>query len=217
MESIDIDPYGKVPGFYGPGAVGGWYLTAISCIITWTLNPTHSSEDSLNADFIALLTFPIVASGDLIWKAARQPRWRDMNYHWKPQDGAAAAAPIDITAVFLVIGLFSHIVTFSRRQRKRPAVLFVAILFSLLAYAFYNLNTLASNVPSLVLLMVGAGFFVAFLASIPIKTLWKTSIGVDVLVKNYIYTVAGSLAMAIIIHPSFGLRDDWKFFRPLPR
>jgi hypothetical protein len=63
----------QISSFYGPGATACWVLILFSVLVSWTLHTKHRSHDSIDNDFIALLTFPAVAGGHLIFQMFRLP------------------------------------------------------------------------------------------------------------------------------------------------
>lgn len=129
--ALDYDPYAKVSGFYGPGAVGCWYLTVLSCLVTWTLNA--SSKDSIDAEFIATLTFPAVAAGDAMLKAIERPNMDKETSQQIIQYVATDAAPLEITCVAIVICIPLLIITVIRGYRNQQRMLIVLMLFMLSA------------------------------------------------------------------------------------
>ena len=69
-----------ISSLYGPGAVGCWLLTALSCFLSWTVpKRDHASStparrrsrDSLDNDFIATLAMPAIAAGHVIAQIKR--------------------------------------------------------------------------------------------------------------------------------------------------
>ncbi|RYC78125.1 hypothetical protein BFJ63_vAg19001 [Fusarium oxysporum f. sp. narcissi] len=62
----DFDRLQLVSSFYGPGTTGCWYFTTLSCLLLWTLHPKRKNCDSIDTDFIAVLTYPVVAAGHLV-------------------------------------------------------------------------------------------------------------------------------------------------------
>lgn len=72
--SIADDNLSLVSGFYGPGATICWYLTMMSCFVSWTMHPKRRTSGSIDPDFIAVLTFPIVAAAHLIFQLSSFPK-----------------------------------------------------------------------------------------------------------------------------------------------
>lgn len=67
MSNITVDnPYELVSSFYGPGATGCWYLTILSCFVSWTFHPRKRASDSIDSDFVAVIVFSVVAAGHSI-------------------------------------------------------------------------------------------------------------------------------------------------------
>ena len=65
----DQDRLALVSSIYGPGSVTCWYLTITSLFITWTLHPRKRSSGSVDVDFIAVMTLPVVASAHFVTQA----------------------------------------------------------------------------------------------------------------------------------------------------
>ena len=93
--------YDLVSSFYGPGAVGGWYLTALACLVSFSLHPRKRSYDSITADLIAVLTFPTVAAVDLITQARSFPK----EGFTLEQNAASIEAALLVTEKFLAIDM----------------------------------------------------------------------------------------------------------------
>ena len=70
---IDVDKFALVSSFYGPGAVGGWYLTACACLVSLALHPRKQCHDSITADIIAVVAFPTIAAAHLIKQTRAGP------------------------------------------------------------------------------------------------------------------------------------------------
>jgi hypothetical protein len=68
-----FDSLALVSSFYGPGATACWYLTCLSCLISWTIHPKKQKTDSITSDFIAAVTFPTVAAAHLIAQVQNYP------------------------------------------------------------------------------------------------------------------------------------------------
>lgn len=73
LDSDLPDRYNLVSSLYGPGTTACWYLTVLSCLVSWTLHPKKRKSGSLDSDFIAVLTFPAVAAGHLISQIHHYP------------------------------------------------------------------------------------------------------------------------------------------------
>lgn len=73
MDGSDPDPYSLVSGLYGPGAFVCWLLTCASVIVSWNWNPEHNNQDCVDNDFLAFLSYPVVAAGHLAIQTARYP------------------------------------------------------------------------------------------------------------------------------------------------
>ena len=55
-----------VNGFYGPGAMLGWYLTLAGCMVSWTLHPERKKRDSISADMLTFLMLPLTAAAHAV-------------------------------------------------------------------------------------------------------------------------------------------------------
>jgi hypothetical protein len=60
---VDSSRYQLVSSLYGPGTVVCWYLTWVSVQVSWITHPKKGTFDSIDPDFIAVLTLPTVAAG----------------------------------------------------------------------------------------------------------------------------------------------------------
>lgn len=60
---------GQLDSLYGPGSMLGWYLMILACVVSWTIHPKRSHKDSIDADLVVTLTFPVFAVGQLIYLA----------------------------------------------------------------------------------------------------------------------------------------------------
>jgi hypothetical protein len=108
-----------VNSFYGPSATACWYLTCLSCLISWTLHPKKSTSDSITSDLIALATFPTVASAHLLNQVkdyARQARWaigpcRKFMPQWRRR--SSLRKRISLSASFLLLLALTGIFCFA--------------------------------------------------------------------------------------------------------
>ena len=120
------DRLALVSSFYGPGAVTCWYLTTLAVLTSWTLHPTKRKSGSIDEDIIAVLTFPAVAAGHILWQARKllseedplATVGRDEKLLYA-QRLAAIEAPLNIIEVFMASGSIILVIsawTYSRRR-----------------------------------------------------------------------------------------------------
>lgn len=62
------DQYAIISSFYGPGAAACWYLTFISVLLSWLFHAERSVSGFIDEDLIAIVTFPAVAAGHILWQ-----------------------------------------------------------------------------------------------------------------------------------------------------
>ncbi|VUC24198.1 unnamed protein product [Clonostachys rosea] len=73
-EAENGNDFALVSGFYGPGAIGLWYLLIASFAVTWAFEPEQTRLMRLpTPDFAAMVPYPIIAIGDLIIKILHFP------------------------------------------------------------------------------------------------------------------------------------------------
>ncbi|KAE9376002.1 hypothetical protein N431DRAFT_454589 [Stipitochalara longipes BDJ] len=109
-----FDSLALVNSFYGPGATACWYLTCLSCLISWTLQPKKQTSDSITSDFIALVTFPTVAAAHLIPQVQNYPSQSSLEDQLSKQIHASMSASLTITETSLSLCII--ILTFKRPQ-----------------------------------------------------------------------------------------------------
>ena len=117
--------YDLVSSFYGPGAVMGWYLTALACLISFSLHPRKRLRDSITADLIAVLTFPTVAAADLITQVRSYPR----EGATLGQKAASIEATLIVTETFLAIDVVLFLLAVGFSCVKRGCLLATVALF----------------------------------------------------------------------------------------
>jgi hypothetical protein len=124
--SSSTDRYELVSSLYGPGTVIGWYLILISCFVSWTVHPKKRVSDTINSDFIAVLTMPTVAAGHLVFQRwANSSSWEEMRTTENPELLkllAALAAPFIIVETFVFLW---------------PVLLFPAIIYRCQKRSFF--------------------------------------------------------------------------------
>jgi hypothetical protein len=120
---VDSSRYQLVSSLYGPGTVVCWYLTWVSVQVSWITHPKKGTFDSIDPDFIAVLTLPTVAAGHLISQIHSYPGvLSEMMTTQDPrllQHVAAIEASLDITDTFMamVVVLFLLAIRFKRIKR----------------------------------------------------------------------------------------------------
>ena len=124
-EATQSDKYALVSSFYGPGAVGGWYLTAFACLISFSLHPRQRRRDSITADFIAVLTFPTVAAANLITQVRSYPKEGTK----AAQNAASIEATLIVTETFLAIDVILFLLTVGFKCVRRPCLIATVGLF----------------------------------------------------------------------------------------
>ena len=98
-----FDSLALVNSFYGPGATACWYLTCLSCLISWTIHPKKQKTDSITSDFIAVVTFPTVAAAHLIAQVQSYPDQVSLGDGILQQENASLSASLTITETYLAI------------------------------------------------------------------------------------------------------------------
>ena len=117
--------YDHISSFYGPGAVGGWYLTALACLISFSIHPRKCRSDSITADLIAVLTFPTIAAADLIIQVRTYHRGATTS----AQNAASIEATLIITETFLAIDVILFLLSVGFKGVRRPCLLATVGLF----------------------------------------------------------------------------------------
>ena len=135
-EATQSDKYTLVSSFYGPGAVVGWYLTALACLISYSLHPRKRRRDSITVDLIAVLTFPAIAAADLINKVRPYPKEGAVSV----QNAASIEATLIVTETFLTIDVILFLLAVGFRCVRRPCLLATVGLFCFSAecYVYFS-------------------------------------------------------------------------------
>ncbi len=128
--------YDLVSSFYGPGAVGGWYLTVLACLVSFSLHPRKRSRDSITADLIAVLTFPTVAAADLIIQVRSYPK----EGATLAQKAASIEATLIVTETFLTIDVVLFLLAVGFKCVRRGFLLATVGLFCFSAecYVYFS-------------------------------------------------------------------------------
>lgn len=115
----DTSYLSKVNQLYGPGTVGGWYLTVLAVLVSWSLHPEKRDSDSISLDFIGVLMLPAVALGHFISLIYNQRSWKVLTPgrnadKWDDKllpERVAAYAPYTLIRNYLFTGLVFGVVT----------------------------------------------------------------------------------------------------------
>ncbi|KAL8774564.1 MAG: hypothetical protein Q9209_000937 [Squamulea sp. 1 TL-2023] len=125
-------PYLLLSSFYGPGAIGGWYLTGLAYIIYIGLNRDRRNQDSITSDLIAFLTFPTVAAAHLI-SQVRSFR-EDVQIAGSAtiaQHTASMEAALVVIEAFLIIDCAASLIVVCSKWFKRGFALAITGFFCL--------------------------------------------------------------------------------------
>ena len=128
--------YDLVSSFYGPGAVVGWYLTALACLVSFSLHPHKRSRDSITADLITVLTFPTVAAADFITQVRSYPKEGTT----LAQNAASIEVTLIVTETFLAIDVVLFLLAVGFKCVKRGCLIATVGLFCFSAecYAYFS-------------------------------------------------------------------------------
>jgi len=132
--AVEVDRYALVSSFYGPGAVGGWYLTTLACLISFGLHPRKRRADSITVDMIAVLTFPTVAAAHLISQTGSCPT--EMSSATLVQKAASMEAALIIVETSWAIAGILFLPAVGFRCVKRGCLLAVVGLFCVSAQCY---------------------------------------------------------------------------------
>ena len=117
--------YDLVSSFYAPGAVMGWYLTALACLTSFSLHPRKRRRDTITADLIAFLTFPTIAAADLITQVRSYPN----EGATLAQKAASIEATLIVTETFLTIDVVLFLLAVGFKCVRRGFLLATVGLF----------------------------------------------------------------------------------------
>ena len=189
--------YDQISSFYGPGAVGGWYLTALACLISLSLHPRKRRRDAITADLIAVLTFPTIAAADLITQV--RSYWRGGTT--SAQMSASIEATLIVTETFLAIDVILFLLAVGFKCVRRPCLLATVGLFCFSAecYVYFSPfvnpavgqqlgrlflinfgNILISVIAVLIICVICALGLVAFFFLVRLYEPWRRPSGRDV-------------------------------------
>jgi hypothetical protein len=170
-----FDSLALVNSFYGPGATACWYLTCFSSLVSWTLHPSKRTADAITTDFIALATFPTVASAHLITQIRS---WQSsVNDETLEQMRASLAASLIIAETYLSLCILLMLPGLFAPTPKRHCLLAVTGGFCVLSetYLYFALPSIRNapgvfersfiidSLPLLVLILVLVSVLVGIL------------------------------------------------------
>ena len=135
-EATQSDEYALVSSFYGPGAVVGWYLTALAYLVSFSLHPRKRNRDSITVDLITVLTFPAFAAADLIMKVRSYPK----EGAGSVQNAASVEATLIVTETFLTIDVTLFLLAVVPKCMRRACLLAIVGLFCFSAecYVYFS-------------------------------------------------------------------------------
>jgi len=113
-----------VSSLYGPGNMACWFLILLSVLVSWTINPTSASNDSITNDFIAALSLPIIAAADF-WFQVHQLHGQNLHLLLSTplstavRAAAAIEAPLTVCEDFIMLAGVLYAVAAWKRQWKR--------------------------------------------------------------------------------------------------
>jgi hypothetical protein len=144
QQASSSDSLALVNSFYGPGATACWYLTCFSSLISWTLHPRKRTADTITTDFIALATFPTVASAHLITQIRSWPLESSVKDETLEQMRASLAASLIITETYLSLCIILILPGLFTRVPKRLCLLAVTGVFCVLSetYLYFALPSI---------------------------------------------------------------------------
>jgi hypothetical protein len=136
-----------ISSFYGPGTTLCWVLIFTSIVVSWSFNLHCRSEDSIDNDFIALLAFPTVAAGHLIYQLVHFPGGHNSVFIAKRFD---FLAPIEASLTvcetftsYMAPGLLT--LSLHRLQLKRSALIGLIMLMNLVPQLLLHFQPGALN------------------------------------------------------------------------
>jgi hypothetical protein len=136
QQSWPSDSLALVNSFYGPGATLSWYLTCLSCLISWTLHPKKRLADTITGNLITHVTFPTVASAHLITQIRSWPPESSVNEQTLAQLRASLAASLTITEIYLSLCIILLLPGLFARSPKRLCLLAITGVFCLLSETY---------------------------------------------------------------------------------
>ena len=121
-----------VSGVYGPGSMLGWYLTILGCLVSWTLHPRHKETDSISADMVAVLLFPLAAAShftSLTRNAFHNASaYEDLSLISTCQMSKAVEAPARVIFVWTIITVIMYALPALHHRKRGSAVALVLVV-----------------------------------------------------------------------------------------
>ena len=105
--------------------MGGWYLTALACLISYSLHQSKRRRDSITVDLIAVLTFPAIAAADLINRIRSYPKEGTAS----EQNATSIEATLIVTETFLAIDVVLFLLAVVYKCIRRGYLLATVGLF----------------------------------------------------------------------------------------
>ena len=136
------DCYELVSSLYSPGTTACWYLTMLSCLVSWTIHPKSRTSGYVNDDFIALLTFPAVAAGHLNAQISAYPGCKHESINMDDMEmfklSAAIEAPLNIIEKFMATAMILFLVALAFKCMKRIVFLALGAMFCFSAEIYFS-------------------------------------------------------------------------------
>ena len=135
--------YSLVSSLYGPGATIGWLLTAAACFCSWCFDPQKRRSGAIDPEFIAVLTFPVVAAAHLMAQMNRFSAFADTSHTQIPEHLArmlAIEASLSVTETFTGISAFLLVMSVYSRCLWRSLLLVAVGLLCFVAetHAYFS-------------------------------------------------------------------------------
>lgn len=104
---MDEDELALVSSLYGRGTILCWLFTILACLISWTCDKRKRKSDTLNADFIGILTLPSVAAGHTLYqiRCLKTLSYSDMGPVKITQFSRAIEASLTIIETFITFSI----------------------------------------------------------------------------------------------------------------
>lgn len=145
---MDEDELALVSSLYGRGTILCWLLTILACLISWTCDKEKRRSDTLNADFIGILTLPSVAAGHTLYqiRCLKTLSYSDMRPVKITQFSRAIEASLTIIETFITFSIVLFLLVFLARCYKRAVSIALTGLFCLATeYLVYSQLTSSPN------------------------------------------------------------------------
>lgn len=145
---MDEDELALVSSLYGRGTILCWLFTILACLISWTGDKRKRKSDTLNADFIGILTLPSVAAGHTLYqiRCLKTLSYSDMRPVKITQFSRAIEASLTIIETFITFSIVLFLLVFLARCYKRAVSIALTGLFCLATeYLVYSQLTSSPN------------------------------------------------------------------------